>query len=181
MADSYFVIVVKVEDRDFASVPEFGLSASQRIGPSLCSLITRVDSGCTKGSIGYWAMDAAGTRAEGSIDCTTANAAGNTVTFEFGGESVVLTEAVDFIKGATDTTCALALTNAVNAHPILKAWVTAVANAGTMELTFIVPGQLGHDLDLATDDATAFALTQIGADTAGDPGTSAAAWRGGGR
>lgn len=44
--------------------------------------------------------------------------------------NTVLTEGTDFAAGATDATSATAIANAINAHPVLKQLVTAVATLG---------------------------------------------------
>lgn len=178
MADTYVLIAVKVEDRDYASIPELAAAKNENIGNALVNLVTRINGRASKGSLGFVAFSDAGTNADGAIACTQANAEDETVTFELGGLTVVLTEGVDFDRGASDTTCGAALADAINADPVLRAWVTATAATGTVTVEFNMPGQVGHDLDLTTSEGTAFGLTQIGAGTAGDPGSSAQAWKG---
>jgi len=113
------------------------------------------------------ASDAA--KATGAIACTRANAAGDTVTFTFGTKTVVLTEGVDFLRGATDTTCAAALAAAINANVILGGVFTAVGSVGNCNLTANVPTALIHDWAMTTSDGTAFAFTQM---TGGTEGTA---------
>jgi plastocyanin len=102
----------------------------------------------------------------GNIACTQANAAGDTVTFTWGGQTVVLTEGSTsttngFARGASNTTLALALATTINAHPVLGGLYTAVPSVGNCALTGKIPGAILQDIAISTNDATAFTLTQL--------------------
>jgi hypothetical protein len=120
------------------------------------------------------ATDDTGTRATGSIVCTQANAAGDTITFSYGGRNIVLTEgatgANGFARGAGDDACATNLAAALNAHPILSGILAATVATNTVTLAGKIPGRVIHSVTMATSDATAFALTAL---SGGTPGTAA--------
>ena len=103
----------------------------------------------------------------GNIACTRANAAGNTITFTYGAKTVVLTEGVDFLRGASDTTCAANLAAAINAHAVLGKLVTATGAVGDCGLVGKWGTSILHDIAMTTDDATAFAFTQLTGGTEG--------------
>lgn len=109
-----------------------------------------------------------------AIACTQANAATDTVTFTFGGASIVFTEGssdsvLGFARGASNTTLGDALAAKINAHPVLGGLVSAVAVTGTITVTSRLPAQVQPAVTVATNDATAFAITP----SAGTAGTSA--------
>lgn len=178
MADTFVHAFIKIEGRAYTDLDE--LSTAQirdRGSDNVARLLARIDSGAVQGKVGIVAYDDQGTAADGTIACTQANAAGNYVEFEVGGQTIRLTEGTDFEDGASDTECGDNLAAAINADPVLSTFMTAVNVTGTVTVTIdLGPGQAFHDIDMATDDATAFALTQIGAGTAGDPGSAGQVW-----
>jgi phage tail sheath gpL-like len=120
-----------------------------------------------------------GTAGTGTIVCTRANAAGDSVTIG----TTVFTEATSpsldpklgqFARGASDTTCGDNLAAAINAHPDFRGVLTAADVAGTITLTFADKGLHANQLTMSTTDATAFALT---APTNGAKGTLSNALR----
>lgn len=180
MADTYVLVCVKVEDRAYTDLDELNSPRNQDRGPQgLINLLSRIDGGTSRAKVGYVVFDDQGTAADGTIACTQANAAGNYVEWEIGGQTVRLTEGTDFDAGASDTTCGANLAAAMNADRTLSTFGTAAAVTGTVTYTYdLGPTQAAHDIDMTTDDATAFGLTQIGAGTAADPGSAAQAWKG---
>lgn len=121
----------------------------------------------SKGQLWATVLDNAGTKATGNIACTRANAANDTLTFTYGAQTVVLTEGVDYLRGASDTTCAANLAAAINAHVILGGLVTALGAVGDCGLTAKIPTALLQDIAVTTNDATAFTLTQLTGGTEG--------------
>lgn len=106
-----------------------------------------------------------GTAGTGTIVCTQANAtAGDTVTI---GSTVFTVRASpstdvklgEFAPGADDTACGDNLAAAINAHPDMKGYLTAANVTGTVTATFVDKGLHANLLNLATSDATAFAVT----------------------
>ncbi len=132
-------------------------------------LLNRAMGGFQQGQMWATVLASDATKSTGAIACTRANAASDTVTFTFGTKTVVLTEGVDFLRGATDTTCAAALAAAINANTILGGVFTAVGSTGNCNLTAQVPTALIHDFAMSTNDGTAFAFTQM---TGGNEGTA---------
>jgi len=172
MADTYLTVVIKLEGRDETNFPGLsGTSATRTKG--LTNLLNRIDAGLVQGKVAYAVHDDSGTNANGTIACLVATVTtADTVTFEWGGDSTVLTAGTDFVIGATDTELGANLATGINEHPVLRTFLTAAAVTGTVTVTFDCPGQVGHDVDMSTNDAVAFTLTQIGAGVAGDPSSS---------
>lgn len=106
-------------------------------------------------------LDNSATYGTGNIACTQANAAGDTITFTFGAKTIVLTEGVDFARGASNTTCAANLAAAINAHVVLGGLITALGSVGNCGLTLRVPTALLQDIAMTTSDGTAFSFTQL--------------------
>ena len=79
----------------------------------------------------------------------------------------VLTEGVDFLRGASNTTLAAALAAAINAHAVLGKLLTALGSVGNCGLTGKVPSSLLHDINITTNDGTAFSFTQLNGGTEG--------------
>lgn len=130
-------------------------------------LLSRVAGGTTQGNLWCTVLDNAGTLPTGNIACTRANAATNFVRFTYGAQAITLTEGVDFLRGASDTTCAANLAAAINAHVVLKTLVTALGAVGDCGLTSKIPTALVQDIAMTTDDATAFSFTQLTGGTEG--------------
>lgn len=101
-----------------------------------------------------------GTAATWTVACTRANAAGNYLTVA----GVTFTEGTDFVRGADDTATGANLAAAINANITAKKELynvfTSVASV-TGTITFIarIKGTSGRMITFATDDATAFAIT----------------------
>lgn len=174
MSTSYVVAIFKLTNMDAATArkryfPETGVGSAgaQRACNGIAKLAAGMASGIRPGSlVAGTVMDDTGVKSTGTIVCTRANASTDTVTFTFGGVAIVLTEATDFLRGASDTTCGDNLAAAINAHAVLKTIMSAAAVTGTITLTSKIPTQLGHAITLTTSDATAFALTQFASGTA---------------
>jgi hypothetical protein len=130
-------------------------------------LLGRAVGGAAQGQLWATVLDDAGTRGAGNIACTRANAANDTITFTYGARTVVLTEGVDFLRGASDTTCAANLAAAINAHVVLGADFLAAGTVGDCAVTARVPTALLQDFAISTSDATAFTLTQLTGGTEG--------------
>jgi hypothetical protein len=144
-----------------------GRRFARRAVSALVELLSGVVSGVRKGNLWTWVLDDTGTRATGNIACVQANAAGNFVRWTYGTLTVTLTEGTDFLRGASDTTCAANLAAAINAHPILQTLMTAVGSVGNCGLTLKIPTQLLQRGLWTTDDGTAFSFTQATGGTEG--------------
>jgi hypothetical protein len=180
MADSWLIMAVKVKDHTAANLKRdlypgtIGGSSgtpAERLATKLTgfvgTLLRSINGGVKRGNIFATVLDTAGTLPAGNIACTRANAAGNYVRFTYGGQAITLTEGVDFLRGASDTTCAANLAAAINAHATLKTLMTAAGVNGDCGLTAKIPTALLHDIALSTDDGTAFAFTQLTGGTEG--------------
>jgi hypothetical protein len=175
MAVSYVVAVFKLTNMDAATakkkyIPEagYGQPGSHRACNGIAKLAETIGGGSRAGMlVAATVIDDAGTKPSGTIACVQANAATDSVTFTYGGTTVVLVEATDFLRGASNTTCGDALAAAINAHRILKTIVSAAAVTGTVTITLKLPTTLGHGIVMSTSDATAFTLTQIASGTVG--------------
>lgn len=148
-----------------------GRFSLRRLKNGIELLLGGVLSGVTRGNIWVWVTDDAGALPAGNIACTQANAATDTITFTFGTLTIVLTEgattAEGFARGASNTSCALALATTINAHPVLGGILTAVPSVGNCAITSKIPGLAMQSLALTTSDGTAFAFTQLTGGTAG--------------
>lgn len=175
---SWLFVAVRLEGRDANYINEqlqsktLGTAQAKfngrRIVDGIRSILSSVGAGSVGGNL--WVAitgnsGSSGAFPTGAIVCTQANAAGDTLTFTYGGQTVVLTEGATgvagFARGASNTTMATALAAAINAHPVLGGIVGAVPAAGTVTLTAKIPGQFMQDYALSTNDATAFGLTQL--------------------
>lgn len=178
MATSWLVVALKVTDRSAADLKrdltrQTGTVGSQGkhwarvVVAGITKLLTGAVSGVRKANLYATVLDDSGTRPTGNVACTQANAAGNFVRFTYGAIQVTLTEGVDFVRGATDTTCAANLAAAINANTILGAQITALGAVGNCGLTGKLPTALLQDWAITTDDGTAFVLTQLTGATEG--------------
>ena len=175
MAVSYVVAVFKLTNMDAAPAkkryfPEvnIGANAGHRAIAGVEKLAATISGGTRSGMlVAATVIDDAGTKPSGNIACTQANAAADTVTFTYGAQTVVLTEGTTFARGASDTTCALALANAINANAILKTIMVATPSVGNCAIATKLPTTLAHGIVMSTSDGTAFALTQITGGTVG--------------
>lgn len=166
MADSYLVVLVEVNGRSASSIPELNGVAKLERADGIVNLINKVDAGIVKGKIKHYLMDDTGTNPAGTIACVVANSDGDAVTFDLAGQTWTFTEGVDFTDGATDDTCATALGAAINANTTLSEIVTATVATDTVTITYDFPSAVGADLEMSTDDATAFVLVQVNEATA---------------
>jgi len=126
----------------------------------LMNYLQGLKAGSRRGLMTMEMENAGGTAAVWTIACTRANAADDTVTIA----GVVLTEGVDFLRGATDTTCGDNLAAAINANATAKKqfynlFASVAAVTGTITLTARIKGTSGRMITIATSDATAFAIT----------------------
>lgn len=184
MADSWLIMAVKVNDHSAADMKNkifpgtiggsSGTSAkwlTRRFVSAVGTLLRNLMSGAKRGLVFGVVLDNSATYSTGNIACTQANAAGNTITFTYGAQTVVLTEGASgengFARGASDTTCAANLATCINAHSILGPLLTALGSSGNCGLTANVPTALLQDMAMTTDDATAFAFTQLTSGTEG--------------
>lgn len=176
MADSWALMLVRVADKSStdvknkitnATVGTYGSSLGRRAATAMSRLLISVAAGTDNGNLYLSILDNSATFATGNIACTRANAANDTITFTFGAKTVVLTEGVDYLRGATDTTCAANLAAAINAHDVLGDLITALGSSGNCGLTAKIPTALAHSITLSTGDATAFTLTAFASGTVG--------------
>lgn len=170
MASSYLVFALRVEGPaavDLKNQVTSGTVASvARFSRSLARMIQRTLKACDGGSrnggnLYATILDSTAALPTGNIACVQANAATDTITFTYGGKTIVLTEGTDFLRGADNTACAANLAAAINAHPILGALYTALGSSGNCGLTGKVPTALMHDIAMSTNDGTAFSFTQL--------------------
>jgi hypothetical protein len=175
---SYLVLVLKMGNRDSAYLskqilPSLNVQSgaqtnfSRHAFTGVLKVLRAVCAGAMPGVLWGTVINDAGTKPTSTITCTQANAANDTVTFTFGGKTIVLTEAVDFVRGANDAACATNLAAAINAQATLKQLMTASVGTNVVTLTFKFPTVLGHAVTTTTSDATAFALVQFASGTSG--------------
>lgn len=174
---SYLVLVVKLANRDSdylarQILPSLGSSGAQgqtirRFVQAIVKITESLVSGAHRGNLWASVVDGAGTLASGTITCTQANASGDTITFTMGAKTIVLTEAVDFARGASDTACATALAAAINAHGVIKRLFVATSAVGVVTITAKFPTNIPHAVVMTTSDGTAFALSQVASGTWG--------------
>lgn len=175
MASCYLVLALRIEGRAAVDLKnQITTSAivntdpfAQRIVKVVQNELKACAGGTRQGNLYVSVLDSTAAMPTGQIACVQANAAGDTVTFTYGAKTVVLTEGVDFARGASNTTLAAALAAAINAHPILSALVSAVGSVGNCNLTGKVPTALLHDYAISTNDGTAFSFTQLNGGTEG--------------
>lgn len=175
MSTSYVVAIFKLTNMDAATAkkryfPETGVGSAgaNRACNGVAKLATAMAAGVRPGSlVAATVLNDGGTKSSGTIACTRANASTDSVTFTFGAVAITLTEATDFLRGASDTTCGDNLATAINAHAVLKTIMSAAAVTGTVTVTMKIPTSLGHAVTMTTSDATAFGLTQIASGTSG--------------
>lgn len=144
-----------------------GAVYAQRVVNMLQRELKACAGGVRQGNLYAGICDSTAALPTGAVACVQANAAGDTVTFTWGGVAFVLTEGVDFARGASNTTCAAALAAAINAHPVLGKLFTAVGAVGNCNLTGNVASSLLHDIAMSTNDGTAFSFTQLTGGTEG--------------
>lgn len=175
MANSYLVIQVKFDTATIEKVKGYIPTSSNEHTPvarGMGRLFEAISAGVVDADVIYALGKSTGeTAATGSIVCTQANAAGNYVRFTSHGVAVTLTEGTDFARGASDTTCGAALATAINAHATLSRIMSASASTGTVTVTGRMKGILPHAITIATDDGTAFALTQFASGVMSTDGT----------
>jgi len=130
-----------------------------------------IAGGTYHGNVYVHAYDNTGTALTGQIACTQLNAAGKTITFTYGGLTIVFTEgttgAQGFARGASNTTTASALAAAITAHPVLGTLLAAVGSVGNVNLTSKLPANTLAALTMTTNDGTAFSFTQLTGATIG--------------
>ena len=184
---SWLTVTVKLKNRDSAYLSNklFGKIAGtvaagtalggkfmlRRPAANIANLIAGIISGVYEGNVWVRGENDAGVRATGNIACTQANSAGDTITFTFGGATIVLTEgasgAQGFARGASNTTNAAALAACINAHPILGTLLVATPSVGNCALAGKLPGSTLNALTMTTSDGTAYTFTQLSGGTYG--------------
>ena len=176
MATSWLIVALRMDNTVAAdtknrllqgTIGTSGKYFGRRAVNGIERLLGRAVGGAAQGQLWATVLDDAGTRGTGNIACTRANAANDTITFTYGAKAVVLTEGVDFLRGASDTTCAANLAAAINAHVVLGGLFTALGAVGDCGLTARLPTVLLQDFAITTGDATAFTLTQVTGGTEG--------------
>jgi hypothetical protein len=147
--------------------------ATRRAFKMIGDLLGGLASGVYTGNVWASVLDASGSAAVGTIVCAQATAAGKTLTFTYGGLTVVLTEGATgpngFARGASNITMATALAACMNAHPILGGLFTsATGGTATITMTNKLP-RVMVDVAITTNDAVAFVITQF---TGGNEGVA---------
>lgn len=169
MASCTLVLALRIEGRAAVDLKNQITTSAIGTGDPFAQRLVKVvqnelkacAGGTRQGNLYATILDSAAALPTGNVACTQANAAGNFVRFTYGGVQITLTEGVDFARGANDTACAAALAAAINAHAILGKAFTALGASGNCGLTGKVGSTLLQNYVLSTDDATAFALTQL--------------------
>lgn len=170
MASCYLVLALRIEGRAAvdlknqitgSAIGNNGNAYSQRLVQMVQRELKACSGGTRQGNLYASILDSTAALPTGQIACVQANAAGDTVTFTYGGVAIVLTEGVDFLRGASNTTLAAALAAAIVAHPVLGKLLDAVGSVGNCNLTGKVPTALLHDIAISTNDGTAFSFTQL--------------------
>lgn len=182
MADSWLVMAVRVKDRSALDVKNMitqttitnpSVSLFRRFTNVVETILNSIRGGVRRGNVVATLLDTSFSGSTGNIACTQANAAGDTITFTYGGKTVVLTEGASgengFPRGASNTACAANLAACINAHPILGPLITALGNVGNCGLTSNLPTCILQDIAMTTSDGTAFAFTQL---TSGNEGAA---------
>lgn len=176
MASCYLVLALRIEGRaavdlknqiTTSAIGNNGDAFAQRFVKMAQNELKACAGGVRQGNLYGTILDSTAALPTGNIACVQANAAGDTVTFTYGGVAIVLTEGVDFLRGASNTTLAAALAAAINAHPVLGKDFTALGSVGNCGLTGKVPTALLHDWNITTNDGTAFSFTQMNGGTEG--------------
>ena len=179
MADSWMILAIRVKGYSAVDLKnnishgtvtkDTGLR--KRFFSTVMKTLNGIRGGTKRGNMIATILDTSGTAATGNIACTQANAATDTITFTYGGKTVVLTEGASgengFARGASNTACAANLAACINAHPILSPLFTALGSVGNCGLTAKMPTCLLHDFALTTSDGTAFTFTQMTGGTEG--------------
>ncbi len=175
MPASWYIIALKSDSKDatylqrqILSAKTFGAAGkhtARQASAAVANMINGLVSGAQPGQVYLAAISDAGTRSTGTIVCTQANAAGDTITWTYAGLTVVLTEGVDFVRGASDATLATNLAAAIASNQILKGLFATQVSTNTITLTSKLPvGFVGH-ATMTTSDATAFVITQLSGGT----------------
>jgi hypothetical protein len=185
--DSFLILAVRFKRRNFGWLKDKLFPAKEPVGSQpgegrastralkiIGDLLAAMRSGVYTGNVWGTVLDASASVSTGSIVCAQATAAGKTLTFTYGGLTVVLTEGATgvngFARGASNTTMAVALAACINAHPILGGLFLATNPiAGTVGLASKLPTPILTDIAMTTNDAVAFVLTQI---TGGNEGVA---------
>jgi hypothetical protein len=106
--------------------------------------------------------DVGATKSTGNIACTQANAANDTITFTYGGQTIVLTEGTTgengFARGADNTACALNLATCINAHSVLGKIMVCTPSVGNCAFAAKIATSMVNNIALSTNDATAFGI-----------------------
>lgn len=175
MASCTLVLALRIEGRAAVDLKNQittsaivdGERYAQRLVKMVQSELNACAGGVRQGNLWASILDSTAALPTGNIACVQANAANDTITFTYGGKTIVLTEGVDFARGASNTTCAAALAAAINAHSVLGKDLTALASVGNCGLTGKVGTALLHDIAMTTSDGTAFSFTQLNGGTEG--------------
>lgn len=185
-ADSFLTITVRFRRRNIAWIREhlYTLPPSKiqrqfadgmvtiRAFSKIASLLRGVVAGVYSGNVWIAAQEGPGgvlpaTYPAGTITCTQANAANDTITFNWGGQTVVLTESATltgpnfFNRGANDAACAQNLAACINRHPTLGGMFGATVATNVVTVTSKLPGAMARNTSMSTSDGTAFALVQV--------------------
>lgn len=177
MADAYVCAFFKVTGRDAEDLFRTSREEPLRQLEQFCKMAA---AGRLNVRGGFTAVDSSGTNPAGSIAVTALNvSAGDTITFDYMGGSVVLTAGTDFaVDTSGNSAQAVLIQKCIQEHDLLGTLLDVTESSGTLTLTATFPGGALEAIDMATSDATAFALTQIGVGTAGVDGAAEYYFRG---
>lgn len=182
MANSVMTITIVGSDKDPAAAV-----AARQVGQSLNPVtgvellrdyLERCNSGMVPGAKVMVFLDQGdGTAATGNIACVQATVTtGDTVTIDGTVFTIVASNPSadpsqgQYVKGASNTTCALNLGTAINAHPRLKGLILATPAVGNCALAMLDKGTHGNLAVIAKagTGSAGFTLTQF---TGGAKGT----------
>lgn len=167
---AWYVIAIKAQDKDatylqrkILSAKQFGAAGkttSRQAAKAVSDTVNGLVSGAQPGQLYLGVVSDDGPRSSGTITCTTANAAGDTLTFTYGGLTAVLTEGVDFARGATDAELATNLSAALGRNHITGGLYTATPAGNVVTLTSKLPPSPVEAITITTNDGSAFAIVQ---------------------
>jgi hypothetical protein len=141
---------------------------NHRVASNVAKLVEAVAGGACRGNGWVTVNDDTAVAATGTVTPVYANMANDWLEFRYNGVAIArLTEGVDYVRGANLAAATAALAAAINNHPILRGLVNAGASATAVSLIATAPDPLARNIDMATNDATAFTLVQLTGGTTG--------------
>jgi len=166
MASLFHLVVQDAQDSTnlVQEVGGIGRLSPQQQAVALAQYFTKLASGNRVAKFQMSIENAGGAAGTWTIACTRANAADNYVVVA----GITFTEGVEFVRGATDTTCGANLAAAINASTSLTGLFASVAAVtGTITLTMSIVGIAAQQVAITTDDVVAFAIVNTGVGTRG--------------